>query len=80
MHLKSLSLVNFKNYEQVDISLSEKMYIRGLIANPVHGDPSLHVITRPKQRNVRLAYPHVVDEETIAVRGASRILKEHLNG
>lgn len=25
MHLKSLSLVNFKNYEQVDISLSEKI-------------------------------------------------------
>ena len=25
MHLKSLSLVNFKNYEQVDIQLSEKI-------------------------------------------------------
>ncbi|MCK4879820.1 MAG: AAA family ATPase, partial [Bacteroidales bacterium] len=25
MHLKTLSLVNFKNYEQVDISLSAKI-------------------------------------------------------
>ena len=62
------------------IRLSEKLYIRGLVANPVHGDPSLHVVTRPKQRNTRLAYPHTVDGETIAVRGASRLLKEHLDG
>lgn len=60
--------------------LVEKLFLRGLILNPANGDPPLHIVTLPKHKNTRLLYPHEALKTHVALKGAARLLKGHLNG
>lgn len=53
---------------------AEKLFIKNLTANPVNGDPALHVIIQPKNERYRICFPYTVQKKHWLLTGAKRAL------
>lgn len=60
--------------------VAEKLFLRGLVPNPVNGAPPFRVIAPPKHSKAKLQYPHETQKTHVTLKGALRLLKGCTNG